>query len=333
MKARSALKTVIGFAGAGRRNMGNLNAGGKSRDLAALIVLLRQLRPLLSRSPMRFRALPLLFLLAAPGLHGRQKKQADYGFGLAVQVPAPESEVLGAVQEVVQDGIVQGSVEYNKDKYVEKAEPASSSSLFSAWTEAGTVFYKVRKQVVAPTNFKDSGDSGTLAVRYVVLGQGPANTLLRIDAVFVEDFRHTVHPSNGSVESGEFKAIQDQIDRTELKKKQATEAEKQHQQDLAQQVLVRPPDRENDASRLLVAESSAQTLEQHVQDLRRQAERLVKAPGGQLKSAPFHTATTVKDLPAGAEVVILIVTPYWYGIETEDGQHGWLSRDQLESLP
>jgi hypothetical protein len=28
-------------------------------------------------------------------------------------------------------------------------------------------------------------------------------------------------------------------------------------------------------------------------------------------------------------VVILIVTPYWYGIETEDGLHGWLHREQL----
>jgi hypothetical protein len=315
--------------------MGNINADGNSRGSAAPTPVPPQprSRPLLRSSVMRFSALAILCLLTAPGLQGRQKKPQDYGNGLAVQVPAPESEVIGAVQEVVQDGIVQGSVEYNKDKYVEKAEPASSSSLFPRWTEPGAVFYKVRKEVLAPTNFKDSGDSGTLAVRYVVLGQGSADTLLRIDAVFVEDFRHTVHPSNGSVESSEFKAIQDQIDGLELKKKQATEAEKQHQQDLAQQVLVRPPDRENDASRLLVAQGSARTLEQHVQDLRRQAERLVKAPGGQLKSAPFHTATTVKDLPPGADVVILIVTPYWFGVETEDGQHGWLSRAQLEPLP
>src|SRR5580658_10061323 len=138
-------------------NMGNINAGGTSRGPAARTPVLGRIRTrsLLESTVMRFSTLAILCLLAAPGLPGRQKKQEDYGNGLAVQVPAPESEVIGAVQEVVQDGMVQGSVEYNKDKYVEKAEPASASSLFPAWTEPGTVFYKVRKEVLAPTNFKD----------------------------------------------------------------------------------------------------------------------------------------------------------------------------------
>jgi len=38
----------------------------------------------------------------------------------------------------------------------------------------------------------------------------------------------------------------------------------------------------------------------------------------------------LKSLEAGVEVLILISTPYWYGVETHDGQHGWLRRDQLE---
>ena len=29
--------------------------------------------------------------------------------------------------------------------------------------------------------------------------------------------------------------------------------------------------------------------------------------------------------------MILIATPYWYGVETEDGQHGWINHAQLES--
>jgi hypothetical protein len=74
-----------------------------------------------------------------------------------------------------------------------------------------------------------------------------------------------------------------------------------------------------------------QTLEQHVKDLRKQVERLVKAPGAPLKSAPFHTAGTLQLMSAGAEVLILISTPYWYGVETHDGQHGWMQRDQLEA--
>ena len=79
--------------------------------------------------------------------------------------------------------------------------------------------------------------------------------------------------------------------------------------------------------------TAPQTLEQHVQDLRRQIQRLVKAPGAPLKAAPFHTATTLQSLPTGAEVLIVISTPYWFGVETHDGQHGWILRDDLELLP
>ena len=75
---------------------------------------------------------------------------------------------------------------------------------------------------------------------------------------------------------------------------------------------------------------SGQNLEERVKDLRKQLERQVKAPGAPLKSAPFHTASTVQSLPPGTEILILISTPYWYGIETHEGQHGWIMRDQLE---
>ncbi len=75
--------------------------------------------------------------------------------------------------------------------------------------------------------------------------------------------------------------------------------------------------------------SSGQSLEEHVRDLQRQLERLVKEPGAPLKSAPFHTATTLQSLPTGTEVLIVISTPYWYGVETHDGQHGWMMRDDL----
>ena len=73
-----------------------------------------------------------------------------------------------------------------------------------------------------------------------------------------------------------------------------------------------------------------QTLEDHVKELRKQVERLVKAPGAPLKTAPFHTASTLQSLTPGTEVLILISTPYWYGVETHDGQHGWIMRDEVE---
>jgi polyhydroxyalkanoate synthesis regulator phasin len=235
----------------------------------------------------------------------------------------------------------------------------------------------VRKQALDPRNFKNSGDVGTLAVRYVVQPQGDKNTVLRIDALFVEDFRHSVHQSNGSVESSEYKDIHDRLEAVELMKKENAEALQAKQERLAKQnfglgsdtvVLSTPPstakslDSANGESTTgerttgqaaptsalqsspasptsampqssAASELPAESLEQHVAELRQQVERLVKKPGAPLKSAPFHTASTLKSLEPGVEVLILISTPYWYGVETHDGQHGWIRRDKLEQVP
>jgi hypothetical protein len=74
-----------------------------------------------------------------------------------------------------------------------------------------------------------------------------------------------------------------------------------------------------------------QTPEQRLESLRKQVERLVKSPGAPLKSAPFHTASTLQLLSTGTEVLVVISTPYWYGVETHEGQHGWVMRDQVEA--
>jgi hypothetical protein len=270
---------------------------------------------------------------AVAPLRGREhKKKEEYGQSLSMEIAAPASEVLQAVQAVVENGIIKGSFEYNKDKYIEHANSATSSSLFPQWTEAGTVFYKIRAKVLAPANFKETADEGTLAVRYVVQSRDASRTILRIDAVFAEDFRRTVHPSDGSVEGAEYKDIQDQVDALELQKTQAQQGEKQRQEELARRALERKSE-DDEAAALAAAQTSVQGLEQHVQDLRREAERVIKAPGAQLKSAPFHTASNLKSLDTGTEVVIIVATPYWYGVETEDGQHGWIHREQLEPLP
>jgi hypothetical protein len=283
----------------------------------------------------------LVLALAASPLCPREKDTLQYGAGLIVNVPMAEDEVVKAVQEVVQNGIIRGTKEYNKDEYVTGAVSATSSPLFPTWTEGGKIFYKVRFHAIDPRNFKQGGDVGTLAVRYVVMEQGGKNTVLRIDAVFVEEFRHTSHPSNGSVESSEYKDIHDHLEAIQLVKQETNEAEKQRQDQLAKKqraafdadvAAVAPPlpSAENAAA---PAPSSSQSLEQHVQELRRQVERIVKAPGAPLRSAPFRTASTLQSLSTGTEVLIVISTPYWYGVETHDGQHGWIARDQLELLP
>jgi hypothetical protein len=289
----------------------------------------------------------LVFSLAALPLPAREKDATPYGMGLIVNIPFPESEVTQVVEDVIQNGIIRGSKEYNKDEYIAGATPVTSTRVFPEWTEGGKVFYKVRLKAIDPRNFKDSSDVGTLAVRYVVQPQGDKNTVLRIDARFVEDFRHVAHASNGSVESAEYKDIHDHLDAIELMKAQTVEAQKEKQEQSAKKQIPSTVDEtpatvpqlatantaSSDAPPNGGAPSTPQTLEQHVQDLRRQVQRLVKAPGAPLKSAPFHTATTLQSLPTGTEVLIVISTTYWLGVETHEGQHGWILRDELEQVP
>ena len=362
----------------GRNSASNAAGGASCRWTAAARV----------RASAKTVVLLLLFAVALP-LAGRGKDKLHYGEGLAVNIPAPESEVEQVVAEVADNGVIRGTKEYNKDEFVSGARAATSSHVFPAWTEGGKVFYKVREQTLDPRNFKDSSDSGTLVVRYVVQAQGQKNTVLRINALFKEDFRHIVHQSDGSVESAEYRDIREHIDAIELMQRQNVEALNERREKLEkkqtsssqaetgawpvpqseQPAVAAPVASHEDAApsgttqvanesvpdqsqpvqnqpgqdqpsqdqpgQSLPSESgpvtisSGQSLEEHVKDLRRQLERLVKDPGAPLKSAPFHTASTLQSLPTGTEVLILISTPYWYGVETHDGQHGWIMRDDL----
>jgi hypothetical protein len=271
----------------------------------------------------------VILVAAAEPMQARDK--ATYGAGFAVDFQFPEDEVLRAVQEVVTSGIIRGTKEYNKDEYIDGAEATASSPLFPKWSGPGKVFYKVRQQALDPRNFKESNDVGTLAVRYVVTANGPAITNLKIDAVFVEQFQHRSHPSNGSVEIAEFQDIKGRLDKMESAKREAAASEKRRQEQVAAAEAQRK--RNQEAELALAAESSPEVLQQRVKQLRKDVERVVKAPGATLKSAPFYSASTLKTLAPGSEVVVLISTPYWFGVETEGGQHGWIHRAQLEQLP
>jgi len=281
--------------------------------------------------PLYLTSLVALVLFAPNPLHARGKSTESYGMGLNVSVPASERDVLQAVRDVAADGIIQGSKEYNKDEYVGGADAADSTSVFPKWTGSGKVFYKVRQNALDPRNFKDGGDSGTLAVRYVVQPGDDKSTILKIDAIFVDDFHRRPHLSNGSVEAGEYAAIQDHLAAMQLRKQQATQDEQRHQQELAAREL--ETKRKQQQLEQAVAQAPGESLEQHVRNLRHDAERLVKSPGGKLRSAPYRSASSLKALPSATVVVILVSTPYWYGVETEDGQHGWMHRSELEPLP
>jgi hypothetical protein len=318
-----------------------------------------------------YGAVAWIFLLAvALSLAGRTKDKLTYGEGLVVNISLPATEVEPVVQDVTENGIIRGTKEYNKDEFVSGAKAADNSNAFQPWKDAGKVFYKIREHAIDPRNFKDSSDIGTLVVRYVVIPQG-RNTLLRIDAIFEEEFRHTLHQSDGSVESNEYKDIREHLDAIELMKRQNIEAAEERSEMLAKkqrlaqgadasaensssssslssaqpatqdqdaQTMADPPPadaetlpvEQHTAAGVAEQEPPGQTLEEHVKYLRKQVERLVKSPGAPLKSAPFHTASTLQSLPTGAEVLIVISTPYWYGVETHDGQHGWIMREELE---
>ena len=200
-----------------------------------------------SRSLRQFHTILLVALVALP-LAAREKDASVYGMGLMVNVPFPEAEVAQVVEEIVQNGLIRGTKEYNKDQYVSGATPATSTRVFSPWTEGGKVFYKVRLKALDPRNFKDSSDVGTLAVRYVLQPQGDKNTVLRIDARFVEDFRHSSHPSNGSVESAEYKDIHDHLEALELMNAQTAEAQRDKQERSAKQQNQAPAQSSSQAS-------------------------------------------------------------------------------------
>ena len=234
---------------------------------------------------------------------------------VAQSAPAPRDsksqasdDVAKAVQEIAEDQIIHGTWVYSREKTLTEAEAETSSAYYGAWQGPGRVFYKVRRDALSPRHFKDSSDIGTITVRYIVQGVSPNRTHLQIDAVFVEDASRKVHVSD-----------------------KTADALKQRQQNVEARAASKQRDEE--IARLNSAESSLRDLQSRVHELRHDVEVRVKNQNTELKAAPFQRATKLQSLPANTEVVVEIITPYWYGVETVQGQRGWLRQDQVEPLP
>ncbi|HXN54244.1 MAG TPA: hypothetical protein VN943_20110 [Candidatus Acidoferrum sp.] len=277
-------------------------------------------------------------LLAAACLFGASQsfawaKERDLpSAGLIMEFSASYEDALQALRQIVEDQTIHGTYMFDREKTLTGAATADSTPLFERWDGAGKVFYKVRTEVIAPRHFRESADLGTIAVRYVLTRVSPERTRLRIDAVFVEKAHRVAHPSDGTVESSEYKAIQKLLQAMQLAEQEAADVERHRESiALAQQSLLRQ--REDESTRLATAQSSVQDLERRVDALRHEVERRVKAPGASLQAAPFRSAAKLADLAAYTEVMVVIVTPHWLGVETPQGQRGWLSLEQLESLP
>ncbi len=303
--------------------------------------------------------------------------------GSNIELSATLDDAIKAIEEVAADPILYGTYVYERDKTLTGAHPVETSSAFGKDKPPGRAFYKVVDDVIAPRFFKESEDSGTITVRYVVRQVSPTKVALRVDAVYVESARRTVHASEGAVESAEFGQVQQHLDRVQAREKEmqavAEEDAKAEADEVARPESKRIPQPSAQISRSTptpplpsaeageatspsaitapaptrtpapipaqafpsptgsadapAAAGSVAELEQRVNRLRHQVEARVKAPGAPLKSAPFHTATTIQTVPPNAEVAVVILTPYWYGVQTTDGHTGWIQRSQLEALP
>jgi len=271
------------------------------------IVLLRGMLPVVAQSP-----------LATPGLVRELNGSMD--------------EVRQAVLNAQRDHIIHGTKVFDREPILTGAEAAVSSPLFEPWQGPGEVYFKVRPNSIAPRHFVATADLGTIAVRYVITPIDADRTRVKVDAVYVEAARKTVHASDGTVEKEEMKEVKDSLESMQQAALDAADARRRTQSaELVRQSYLRQ--REDESTRLASLEENEKTLESEITSVRHEVERRVKAPGADLKAAPFHSAANLKTLSAFTEVVVLIVTPHWLGIETPEGQRGWLPVEQLESLP
>ena len=252
--------------------------------------------------------------------------------GLTREFPAPLEDVRQAVVSIQKDHVIHGTLVFDKEPTLTGAEAVDATPLFDPWQGPGEVYYKIRPKAIAPRHFLESGDAGTIAVRYVIVPVTEDRTRVKVDAVYIESSRKIVHPSDGNVEKSEMQEIKDALDSLQEAAMQAADARRRElSAELVRQSYTRQ--REDETTRLANAQSSEKEMQQQIAALRHDLERRVKAPGADMKAAPFQAAANLKTLAAYTEVVVLIVTPHWLGVETPEGQRGWLPIEQLEPLP
>jgi hypothetical protein len=268
-------------------------------------------------------------LLAALSLFPADKSQAP---SFSAVLEGKERDIVEAVETVVSDTVIHGTYVYDRETTLNGAEEEKSAKAFENWTGGGRVYYKVYQNALAPRNFKDSADQGTITVRYIIINEAPDRFRIQIDAVYVEKAHRTIHPSDGIVESSEFKEIAERLRAIQLQEQRDAQAKARiDSQIAAKQELLRR--RQEEVTKLADAESSAEDLTKRVQDLRHKVEMRVGADSAPVKSAPFEGAATLLSLKKSTDVVVMILTPYWLGIETADGHRGWVRKEQLVPLP
>jgi len=264
-------------------------------------------------------------------LCGSSHAREHFGQGLAVDIEVPYEKAVKAVQQVAENGSIQGTSQFRGTSGLEGATVAQKAPGFKDWQGKGTIFYKVRPDTIAPEHFEASGDKGTVAVRYVVEAGGPTLTHVRIDAVYSEDDGHRSHASDGQVENSEFAVISKQIDDMNEAEVKGKEQEVQKQQEQQLESLQLQLDQENAALRAAITRQAQ--LEKEVRELRGVRSALVRKASTELKAEPRSQAETLGQLAEGEGVTVLRQTASWYRVQTATGQQGWIYHLLLDVAP
>jgi hypothetical protein len=282
-------------------------------------------------SPVFSITLTLALLLSSTG-HTSSAQTPLTTPGIVREFLAPITDVREAVTNVQKDHIIHGTKVFDREPILTGAEDVKSTPLFEPWDGAGEVYYKIREKAIAPRHFLGSGDAGTIGVRYIITPVTDDRTRVKIDAVYLESTHKVAHASDGTVEKEEMQEIKDALDSLQQAAMEAADARRRElSNQLVRQSYARQ--REEESTRVSNAQASETEMQREITSLRHELERRVKAPGADLKAAPFQSAAVLKTLPAYTEVVVLIVSPHWLGVETPDGHRGWLPLERLEPLP
>lgn len=293
----------------------------------------------------QLRVAPAVVLLLSGMGYARTREKAAPSF--TIEVDQPFSRVAAVVEDVARSSVIKGTFEYAGDEQLTGAQFEMNSRLFPVWTGTGKVFFKVRSRTLAPKHFIQSNDVGSVAVRYVVQENGANSTRLVIDAVFVENAGHHGHPSDGYVEACEFAEIGKRLKEFDQQRTLRALGHEFSPSRESSSQPDKPVEKEVGSSatadiRRAIAEQESQLAADttNLRQLEAQARKLrasefvrITAERAELKASPYSHARVVAALRQGQEVTVLVKTAYWFRVQSEGGQEGWVSHSALEAQP
>ena len=155
-----------------------------------------------------------------------KKIRSHYGEGLIVSIPLPEREVEQVVEDVVQNGVIRGTKEYNKDEFVARRDSRHIlARFFPPGLRAGKVFYKVREQALDPAELQGQQRLGNPRCALYTSSLKVERTRCCASMRFLRKTSATscINPTVRS-KAAEYQDIREHVDAIELMQKQNVEA-------------------------------------------------------------------------------------------------------------